>query len=43
MTKYEALVEGDWVELCSNFWELLTGTLLDTRTSLERLSPSKFG
>jgi len=35
--RYENLIEGDWVEKCDNLWEILTGTLLDTRTPLERL------
>jgi len=30
-------VGGDWVSLCDNEWELLTGIMLDTRTPLERL------
>lgn len=34
---YDNLIEGDWVEECENLWEILTGTILDTRTPLERL------
>lgn len=35
--RYDNLIEGDWVEVCENLWEILTGTILDTRTPLERL------
>ena len=34
---FDNLIEGDWVEKCDNLWETLTGTILDTRTPLERL------
>jgi len=34
---FDNLIEGDWVEKCDNLWEILTGTILDTRTPLERL------
>ena len=34
---YDNLIEGDWVEQCENLWEILTGTILDTRVPLERL------
>jgi len=34
---YNSLIDEDWVEICTNLWEVLTGTLLDIRTPLERL------
>ena len=32
-----SLLDDDWVSLCENLWEILTGLILDTRTPLERL------
>jgi len=37
MSRYQPLVDEDWVQLCDNLWQLLTGTILDTRIPLERL------
>lgn len=34
---YNSLLDEDWVEICDNLWEVLTGTILDIRTPLERL------
>lgn len=31
------IVEDDWVGVCENLWELLTGLILDTRTPIERV------